>query len=263
MHRSTDNPWRRSVTWAGVFFALQLPLIAQTGSRALNRAGLPHVPFIGCRSDGQVGPAPAPIGTDKAVQIAGTAVQNLAFYASENTRGVLAPRGWHCFGVYGSSGSALFVSPQPIDEHLGRSANWQSFAGPVIEVDDISGGTSGRFLVAQVIARVFPAQKAFVQGVIEEGIEPASDFPFGPFPSDRLVYKSNDVVEFVTPANSDGLGTMTRLKKNREPIEGVAILLGPETDLVQLTVRLPEGLKPLATDIIHQFESEEAGRPAR
>jgi hypothetical protein len=63
-------------------------------------------------------------------------------------------------------------------------------------VTQLSGETSGRFQVARVIARVFPTQKAFADGVIKEGIELASDFPFGPYPTDTLKYHGDVTVEF-------------------------------------------------------------------
>lgn len=73
-----------------------------------------HVPFVGCRADGQVGPVNAPKGESRVLPIAAEAAQRLAYYKSEQGFGVLAPRGWYCFGVYGSNGYALYVSPQQI-----------------------------------------------------------------------------------------------------------------------------------------------------
>jgi hypothetical protein len=75
--------------------------------------------------------------------------------------------------------------------------------------------------------------------VIALGIEPASDFPFGPYPNDKLTYKNKETVEYETPAHTDGLGTASRLQKNADPIRGAAILVGPDTDLLSLSVRLP------------------------
>jgi hypothetical protein len=63
----------------------------------------------------------------------------------------------------------LFVTPQPINSDDLLSMNWAGIAGPGIQVQEISGDTSGRFQVASVIARVFPAHKAFADGVIKEG----------------------------------------------------------------------------------------------
>jgi hypothetical protein len=101
------------------------------------------------------------------------------------------------------------------------------------------GDTSGRFEVAAIIARVFPAHQAFVRDVIAEGIEPASSFPSGPYPKDKLSYKTNELVEYETPAQIDGLGTCSRLQKNTEPIRGVEILSGEQLDLLSLSLAAP------------------------
>jgi hypothetical protein len=115
-----------------------------------------------------------------------------------------------------------------------------------------------------VIARVFPAHKAFTDGVIKEGIEPASSFPFGPYPQDRLTYGSDQVVEFQTPAHSDGLGTISRLVQNDEPIDGVAILQGTTPDLLLLGVRMPPDVNDLSSHVIQQLESDSAaGAPGK
>ena len=67
-------------------------------------------------------------------------------------------------------------------------------------------------------------QQAFIASVIAEGIEPKSAFPFEPYPADKTVYKNTRLVEFETPANKDGLGTATRLRKDSIPIQGMAKL---------------------------------------
>jgi hypothetical protein len=105
---------------------------------------------------------------------------------------------------------------------------------------------------------VFPAHKAFVEDVIAEGIEPASSFPYGPYPGDALKYRSEDIVEFWTPAHTEGLGTASRLQKNDSPISGAAILFGEEPDLLQVSVRLPREMNDLTQVIIQQTEREVA-----
>jgi hypothetical protein len=220
-----------------------------------------RVPFVGCKSDGQVGPVEAPQRQNKIVAITVESAQRLAYYKSEYGFGVLAPRGWYCFGTYGSNGSTLYVSPEPINPVDLFSTTWKGFTGPVIQISDEIGDTSGRFGVAKTIARVFPAYKAFVKSVIAEGIEPASSFPFGPYPNDKLTYRSKEIVEFQTPANIEGLGTDPWLQKNGDPIIGVAILMGQEHDLLQLSVRLPPKLTDLTSTIIQQVERD-AARPA-
>jgi hypothetical protein len=215
-----------------------------------------RVPFVGCRADGQVGPVKAPIGKNRLLPIAPEAAQQLAYYKSEQGLGILAPRGWRCFDVYGSNGYALCISPRQITTSNVFSITWSGFSGPAIELVGESGDTSGRFTVARVIARVFPAQRPFVEKVIVEGIEPARSFPFGPYPNDKLIYQSKETVEYQTPANTDGLGTSSRLKKSDSPISGVAILTGQTPDLLLLSVRLSPNLSDLASDIVQQTERD-------
>ncbi len=221
------------------------------------------VPFVGCASDGQAGPQPAPTGQAKAVALVAAVAQRLAYYKAEYGPGVLAPRGWHCFSTYGSDGANLFVSPDPIDTKNIFSDGWKGITGDGIQISVADGGTSGRFEVAKVIARVFPAYKAFAQSVIAEGLEPASDFPFGPYPNDKLTYRSQSVVEYETPANTQGLGTVSRLLANASPIDGVAIIAGADTDLIQLSARLSGANHDLIPAIVGQVESDEAASPGQ
>jgi hypothetical protein len=225
---------------------LSVPLWAQQAA----------VPFVGCKSDGQAGPIDAPTGTSKAVPISASAAQRLAYYKAANGFGTIAPRDWYCFGTYGSAGTSLYISPEPIARAALFSADGTGFKGPAIQISLSDGGTSGRFQVARVIARVFPAHRAFADRVIAEGIEDASTFPFGPWPADKLTYKSGEIVEFQTPANTEGLGTNPGLSKNSKPINGVAILTGPEIGLLHLAVRLPEDLGDTTATIIQQAERD-------
>jgi hypothetical protein len=217
------------------------------------------VPFVGCASDGQVGPRPAPTGAPREVRIDPEAARELAYYSAGASGGVLGPRGWHCFGSYGSSGSSLFVAPAPITSADVLSTTWGGLTGPAIQVSLSVGDTSGRFTVAAVIERIFPTHVAFAQSVIGEGFEPASDFPSGPYPKDRLTRRSDQVVEFQTPPNTQGLGVAhTRLQANGDPIAGVAILTGPTPDLVLAAVRLSRARSGLAPAIIQQLERDSA-----
>jgi hypothetical protein len=164
------------------------------------------------------------------------------------------PCGWHCFGTYGSAGTSFTVSPYSV-----TSDNLDTLNGPFIKVTQLSGETSGRFRVARVIARVFPTQKAFADGIIKEGIEPASDFPFGPYLTDALKYHGDVTVEFQTPANTEGLGTEFGLQPNDQPISGVAALKwdGEDIYLVGLAVRLMPDTRDLTAQIIQQFERDQ------
>jgi len=106
------------------------------------------------------------------------------------------------------------------------------------------------------VARVFPSLKRFVDDVIREGIWGASDFPSGPYPADRLVYRSVRIVEYETPPHAEGLGTRTRMEPNDDPMCGVALLRGDTPNLLQLAVRLPSTMTDLEARIIQQFELE-------
>jgi hypothetical protein len=213
-----------------------------------------EVPFVGCKSDGQLGPREAPTGKTKTVTITSETAQELAYYEAEDSLGVLAPRGWHCFETYGSNGSNLYVPPAPLNAADLFSESWKGFSGPAIQLSLAYGGTSGRFEVAEIIARVFPAHRAFVRHMIAEGGQPASSFGYGPYPNDHLTYKSKEIVEYVTPANTEGLGTRSRLRESNAPVQGVAILAGPDTDLIHLAARLPSEMFDLIPAIIQQIE---------
>ncbi len=54
------------------------------------------------------------------------------------------------------------------------------------------------------------------------------------------------------------LGTQSRLQKNADPIRGVAFIVGPDTDLISLSVRLPREIDDLTSIIIQQVEREAA-----
>lgn len=213
------------------------------------------VPFVGCKSDGQAGPFPAPRIPDKTVQIQSASARRLAYYKAEYGYGVLGPRGWNCFGYYGSSGATLVIAPSS----AGKLYIASKLTGAAIEVIGRYGGTSGRFTVAQIAARVFPGEREFIKRVMDEGLLPASDFPFGPYPADRLVYKPGGrIVEYETAPHSEGLGTQGELQQNGDSIRGVAMLqLGPsDLSLVLLSVRLPSNMKDLTTQIVQQLERQ-------
>jgi hypothetical protein len=116
------------------------------------------VPFVGCPSFGQVERLEAPNDTSRPVPISSTYAQALAYYRSADGIGILAPRGWFCEGALGSGGAALYLTPKPI-QHDG--SGFQGRDGPAIEVHYLTGGSSGIYGIAEVMARVFPAYRAF------------------------------------------------------------------------------------------------------
>lgn len=239
----------------GVLCAQPL-LFAQDKAASPQRASV-SVPFIGCKSDGQVGPREVPQGTSVAVPVDPKDAQGLAYYKSSIGPGVLAPRGWYCFGVYGSSGSNLLLSPEPIDTDHMFAPLHNGFTGSAIEVVYLPGDTSGLYEAADIMARVFPDYRGIAIRAVEGLSLPV--LTFGPFPDDVLTYKSKTAVEYKTPAQTNGLGTHSALKKNGSPIEGVAMLIGemPQApDLLLLSVRLPPELAGLMPAIVRQFERD-------
>ena len=206
-----------------------------------------RVPFVGCPSDGQQGPQRAP-NSGPVPPVPASAAAQLAYYASGEL-GVLAPRNWHCLALEGSNGSFLIVTPQPHSaSELLASASL--LRGPAVQISLSLGGTSGRFEVANVIARAFPAQMAFARRVAAEGI--GDPLPTGPYPSDRMVRLRPDVVGYTTPARREGLGIVSRLAADDRPIDGLAILdTSGDFALVKLDVRLPVAQAGLATPILN------------
>lgn len=164
-----------------------------------------EVPLIGCPQDGQMGlrAPPALPKTARFLVPAGTA-QRLAYYTANPSGrgGVLGPRGWSCRAVSGSDGDALHVVPPEAPADLDNP--WM---GPQIIRQFSEGGTSGRFAVARVAARVFPQARSFAEGVRDEGMDDANAYVFAPWPSDEIRHLAQDVVSYATPGGQNGLGT--------------------------------------------------------
>ena len=229
-----------------------LSLLALALAGAASAAASPHVPFVGCPSDGQTGPTRAPRA--RAVpRVPAAQAPLLAYYASADL-GVLAPRGWHCFGLEGSNGSVLIVTPE---RHGFRDLqdNPGGLHGPAVQLSLSLGATSGRFEVARMIARLFPAHRDFARQVAAEGL--GDPLPAGSYPTDRMQRISATEIAFTTPARLQGLGTESRLAADALPIEGV-VILHPEgdMDLVKLDVRLPAAQSALAAAIVEGVRRE-------
>lgn len=203
------------------------------------------VPFVGCVSDGQMGPKPVP-KTSRGPRLPVAVASRLAWYASDDL-GVLAPRGWKCLGLYGSNGSMLLVVPD--DARQLTPGHDKPIKGQGIQLGTSDGETSGRFEAARIAARLFPNRQAFVDAVASEGIWPKEAFRGGSFPHDRIRRLGSDQVSFETPANEDGLGTMSRLEKSGDPIQGTA-KMNENNDATLFVVRLNPAMRDLAPTIL-------------
>jgi hypothetical protein len=98
-------------------------LIAFVISAACALAQPVTVPFVGCKSHGEIQMFEAPRGGPKVVSMRIEAARQLAYYKAEYGPGVLAPRGWFCLGASGSGSVRLWVSPDPIDSERMFSRN--------------------------------------------------------------------------------------------------------------------------------------------
>jgi hypothetical protein len=222
------------------------------------------IPFVGCPSFGQVEVLEAPKGTSETVAIEAQDGKALAYYKSADGITVLAPRGWYCQGASGSGGAALFLGPKPV---VHSSSGWEGLGGAAIEVNDISGENSGRYEIAELVARVFPAYRSFARRVWDFD----SPLPSGPYPKDALVYRGKTVVDYRTPAQTEGLGNFhSWLGKNDLPIAGTAILLmepthhvGDVPHLLLLSVRFPPDLSRLVPTIVRYVEREAVAAPRK
>jgi len=210
------------------------------------------IPVIGCPSDGQMGSIDPPANSTAPLDADAKIAQQLAYYRAHESADVLAPRGWHCFGTYGSSGAQLIVSAAPIDSsHLADI----KVKGPAVSITHFLGGTSGRFDVASYAARFFPARApefvANVERDLEE-LEPGQPRKLPSFATDTYRQVSPTLVRFETPGSREGVGTQGVLVKSADPISGAIALSGDdeEPDLNILRVRLPPQQRALTETIL-------------
>lgn len=239
-----------------LFVATAFMAFSQTIS-AKQQGATVSVPFVGCESFGQIERLEAPKGASRNVPKKFADAEMLAYYRSADGIGILAPRGWYCEGASGSGGDALFLSPKPVQN---SGSGWKGLDGPAIEVSHMTSGVSGKYEIAEVMARVFPAYRAFASKVLQfmELEVPASSYP-----KDTLTHRGRRIVEYNTPAQTDGLGNFhSWLGKNDLPIKGAAVIIGDPPnvrdgpDVVLLSVRLSPALTRVNPIIVEQFERD-------
>jgi hypothetical protein len=193
LNRPTLQRWLATVVFAALL-----------GTAHAEDVPTAKVAFVGCPGIGGAdpGPWPVPKGAPKVLPSPPTVpAARIAYYRANNGPGVFAPRGWHCQAWGGSSGSFIIVTPTAQRAVIPREA----VKGPGVIAIKSYGGTSGRFDVAEVSARLFPKVMAdFIARVKAEGF-PSPDFSkIKPFPHDEYTYLTPKLVVFATPAHRDG-----------------------------------------------------------
>jgi|SRR5271165_1401156 len=134
------------------------------------------LPFVGCTTYGQSEKYPPPAKPKRVVELPPHAAQKLAYYESAIGPGVLAPRDWSCECLWGSSGTLFRITPQPI------ARTKLEIGGAGIVVVDSDGATSGRYEIAEVIARIFPEHWAWARRTLD-GVDDAGNVRYGPIPN--------------------------------------------------------------------------------
>ena len=215
-------------------------LLIAASSSVVARLPTAHVPFVGCPSDGQLGPQPAP-AKGKTPRVESKAAAKLAFYSSGEL-GVLAPRGWRCIGLSGSNGGFLLVTPERHNAQEFFQADPPNIRGAAVQISYSMGGTSGRLSVLRAIVRYFPHYRSFVDEIREAELD-FDALNARRYTGDVIIKHTLNYLRFKTPAGKEGEGTNSRLLPGARPIEGYRRIIGPasEPDLIGVDVRLPPG----------------------
>jgi hypothetical protein len=230
------------------------PLVLLLACTTVGSAELPgtaaRVPVVGCLTNDQAGPAR--LATHQTMAYPGDQrlAEQISYYSAVHSPGVFAPKGWFCRGWYGSNGSTLIVTPQPMAPPY---YPLPTITGPAVMIQTSAGGGTGRFHVGIVAAQLFPLVGAeFIARVRQEQVIADSSFDVEPYADDRLQYLSDRLVQFTTPANRTGLGTDGQFEQSDLPVRGL-ILLNLEDQLNTLTevrVRLAPALNPVALAVL-------------
>lgn len=245
----------RFVAWFVGCLLLSAPAVAED---------LVAVPFVGCKTEGQGDGAVPAASVDDTPRLPATQAARLAYYGLLSGNGVLAPRGWHCWGFTADTGGSTIVLPTPLDPKKFWSQRL-SVKGPFVVQSYTFGGTYGRFEVADKGSRFFPGHPGLkrLRQANFELYDPKSEEPGAkpppapkPYPEKSLTRFSENELSYRTPAGKTGVGTGGWIKPGPDPVIGaVALHQDPEydeIDLVDVSVRLPPDLVDLAPFILGQ-----------
>lgn len=228
------------------------PQLANAGSAAGKVLREVDVPVVVCPVDGQVGQQtpnkePRSIRTTIPEGQASHLVYYRGLQGHENVH-VLAPRGWRCIGLYGSSGDTAFIVPPNVNP-----LQKDRFRGPAIEVRFRHGGTSGRTSVADTAGPLFPVAGQFIDEV-EANFPSTEKYRRTPWPNEQVTRISERLLTFFDPPSVTGTGSQGRLAPSRLPIQGV-VAFTEESNLWSLAVRLDEVDAALGPTILADFQA--------
>ncbi len=195
------------------------------------------VPLIGCPADGVGGPVKAPIAGTVAVTAPAEPAGRLAYYAAAfqtaTDHGVLAPLNWQCGAINTATGTTLYVAPEPVN--LDKLLHYQqTFSGPVVVLSVTQGTGDGKAVVNEFVNNFLdklPAPK--------DPTDPKPLQQFGTKQLEALLQPQITIREFEMPPDQDVPGLDNSVEPNQQPIQGVAIVVGPTPDLIVVETRLP------------------------
>jgi hypothetical protein len=239
------------------------------------------IPYVGCPgSDGSDGSDGGGIesgtpGGPVSVDLDHASANLVAFYAgpygpklSSGGSGLIAPRGWKCFWQESTDGNyGMLVAPTEKDLIAYENYDNAGTSSAAISYDFWDGGTAGRETVIPFEIRYFlqsstGGNKETVTDAEAEAIasgQIAKSDVIPTYPDDAISYKSRDILEFMTPAGMDGLGTRPLpwgVRKSNLPIYGILrVDQTGDTDAELFKVKLPNNLSHLRQVILDDFEN--------
>jgi hypothetical protein len=220
--------------------------VSLLGALLLGATATTQVPFVGCPSDGQQGPQAAP-PSHRMPGVPAAVAGRLAWYVSE-VDAVLAPRGWHCFQTFGSNGGTLYVAPERLT--FEQTERRGVLRGSGITVSFSIGATSGRYEVAERIARYFPRYRSYIGQMRRTMGFDIGPMPAGPYPTDRFISRTATEVRLVTPPRRRGEATAGTLAPNGDLAESLVILdLEDDKNTITVHLRLPRAQAALTRAI--------------
>ncbi|HLJ20236.1 MAG TPA: hypothetical protein VKU84_08560 [Stellaceae bacterium] len=159
---------------------------------------------------------------------------------------VLAPRGWDCGSDQGTASGRLSITPR-------------NRTGPFVQLDESADWGAGEYSIAAIGGRYFPRDipSELTNHAMERFHVTKEELLAPRYSDDVVTYRTSRVLEFVTPANRQGLCTSAPgLGTSPLPTYGVLALQAPphELSIILLTIRLPPELNYLRATIMKQFE---------